>query len=121
MAKYKGRYAKRPGLKLSALVCGVCLLMVAALGWGVAAKYIREQKNEQGLVKALEFYFYSDHLDAQGTEYELAANTTSITFDVRNYKDALNVSQLSIAYSITVEQIRGDSYEDVTENMSISC
>lgn len=86
----------------------VFFCMVALIGIGVSmlsynayAKYIKEE-NTDTIVKAQEFYFTSDYLSKDTSEFVFKSGTTSFAFELRNY-DGLNQSELDIQYSVTVE------------------
>lgn len=86
-----------------AVVAVLSAVLTASLAWGAMAKYAHQSKRE-GLVRAKEFYFTSDYLATNNPEYTLNpgnAETTSVTFELRNY-DGLLVSELPVKYTITV-------------------
>lgn len=92
----KKQVGKRP------LLIALVILLLAAAVWGVSAKYIY-QSESKGLAHAGEFYFTSDMLTAEGGKtYPLNSGTTTVSFYLRNY-EGLNLSNLDINYTVTVE------------------
>ena len=92
----KKHAGKRP------LLIALVILLLAAAVWGVSAKYIY-QSESKGLAHAGEFYFTSDMLTAEGGKtYPLNSGTTTVSFYLRNY-EGLNLSDLDINYTVTVE------------------
>lgn len=92
----KKQVGKRP------LLIVLVMLLLAAAVWGVSAKYIY-QSESKGLAHAGEFYFTSDMLTAEGGKtYPLNSGTTTVSFYLRNY-EGLNLSDLDINYTVTVE------------------
>lgn len=96
----KKHAGKRP------LLIALVILLFAAAVWGVSAKYIY-QSESKGLAHAGEFYFTSDMLTAEGGKtYPLNSGTTTVSFYLRNY-EGLNLSDLDINYTVTVEPADG--------------
>lgn len=96
----KAQVGRRP------LLIALVVLLLAAAVWGVSAKYIY-QSESKGLAHAGEFYFTSDMLTAEGGKtYPLNSGTTTVSFYLRNY-EGLNLSDLDINYTVTVEPADG--------------
>jgi len=96
----KAQVGRRP------LLIALVILLLAAAVWGVSAKYIY-QSESKGLAHAGEFYFTSDMLTAEGGKtYPLNSGTTTVSFYLRNY-EGLNLSDLDINYTVTVEPADG--------------
>lgn len=75
----------------------------------VMAKYIRNNDSDTGVV-AKEFYFTSDYLDVEKTdgtfpEYTLGTGVNDIVFNLNNYVDELQFTQVDIEYEITVTDL----------------
>ena len=75
-------------------------VLFTALAGGVVAKYV-QNSSKGGSVSASEFYFESDLLKENGKSYTLNAGTTSVSFEMRNFADALRYSEMDITYEIT--------------------
>ena len=90
--------------RLVIAVCVIVLAAVAAATGGVIAKYVKQVKQEQNPTTAKAFYFTSDYLKAssESRTYYLGSTTTSVSFDVRNFKDALNVSEVNTTYTVKI-------------------
>lgn len=86
------------------LVIGIlaAALLIGVVG-GSSAKYVQDVGNYQGAVRAKEFYFSSDLLVENGTNYVLNPGTESITFELRNFDDALRFSEMDLTYSVTAD------------------
>lgn len=103
----KKHAGKRP------LLIALVILLLAAAVWGVSAKYIY-QSESKGLAHAGEFYFTSDMLTAEGGKtYPLNSGTTTVSFYLRNY-EGLNLSDLDINYTVTVEPAGGVTVENAS-------
>lgn len=103
----KEHAGKRP------LLIALVILLLAAAVWGVSAKYIY-QSESKGLAHAGEFYFTSDMLTAEGGKtYPLNSGTTTVSFYLRNY-EGLNLSDLDINYTVTVEPADGVTVENAS-------
>ena len=83
------------------LVCSVLLVAVMAYAGGTTYGRYVHQESGSGVVVAKEFYFTSDYLKPEGANYTLNPGTTSITFQLRNYADALSSAEDDIAYTVT--------------------
>jgi len=101
--KHSSRKAKknRTGTAMAALAMSFVLLLIlisAALG-----KY-QHQIDNDGYVKAKDFYFTSDFLD--GGVHTLtpidSTGNTSVTFTLGNHADELRWSEVDISYAVTV-------------------
>lgn len=88
--------------RITALIISLSLVLIVALGAVSAfAKYIMKQGKQSELVSD-NFYFSSDYLKADETPtYTLSEN--SVTFQARNYIDALRINAVDISYTVTVE------------------
>ena len=84
------------------LVIGIlaAALLIGVVG-GSSAKYVQDVGNYQGAVRAKEFYFSSDLLVENGTNYVLNPGTESITFELRNFDDALRHSEENVTFTVT--------------------
>ena len=79
----------------------LALLLTAGGLAGVSAKYTA-QKTETQPVESSAFYFTSDLLTEGGATYDLAENTTSVSFELRNWADELRWADTDIAYTVEV-------------------
>ena len=77
------------------------LILLASTVWGVSAKYVRQQEEEQ-LVQAKMFYFTSDLLKEGGASYTLNPGTTKVEFTLNNFADDLRFSEDPIQYTYTI-------------------
>ncbi len=84
---------------LGTAVLGVCLVMLVVLIGAAIGRY-QHQFRSGGSVRAKEFYFTSDFLD--GETHTLAPGSTSVTFKLGNHADELRISEVDIAYTVTV-------------------
>lgn len=85
------------------LACGLLLVALISYAGGTTyGKYVH-QESGSGVVAAKEFYFTSDYLKpkSENAAYTLNSGTTSITFQLRNYADALSSAEDDIAYTVT--------------------
>lgn len=92
---------------LSLIAGGVALGLLISVGYA-AAKYVSEYEKD-GLYVAKSFYFESDLLKAPASNgvypsYTLQSGVDEITFVLKNYTDALRISEANISYTITVEK-----------------
>lgn len=92
----------------------VVLVLAAVLGafGGVFAKYMSEDKAAEELVTSKHMYFASDYLTAQGAAYTISGN--SVTVQLRNYPDKLRISELDVAYTVTVKDSKGNAVNTVS-------
>ena len=88
---------KRIILPLLLILVSVAILATFS---GVYAKYVKTLHKQQGLVTSQVMYFESDYLSAEGAEYTISGE--SVTFELRNYPDALRVSELEVTYEVSV-------------------
>lgn len=73
------------------------------------SKYMLESNSGAQQATAVEFYFESDQLtETNPPTYQIGYSDT-LTIDIRNYLDALNVSAESITYTVTASVVDGDS------------
>ena len=84
--------------------CIIALAALTALTGGVIAKYVKQVKQEQNSTTAKAFYFTSDYLKASNESYTyyLGSTTTSVSFDIRNFKDDFNVSEVKTTYTVKI-------------------
>ncbi|MBP3624736.1 MAG: hypothetical protein J6J05_02715, partial [Peptococcaceae bacterium] len=83
------------------LLCSVVLVAMMAYAGGTTYGRYVHQESSSGVVVAKEFYFTSDYLTPEGANYTLNPGTTSITFQLRNYADALRSAEDVISYTVT--------------------
>lgn len=95
-AQKKGK-TRKLNILLSLVFAAV---LFTALAGGVIAKYV-QNSNKGGSVSASEFYFESDLLKENGKTYTLNAGTLAISFELRNFADALRYAEVDISYEIT--------------------
>jgi len=100
---------KRIILPLLLILVSVAILATFS---GVYAKYVKTLHKQQGLVTSQVMYFESDYLSAEGAEYTISGE--SVTFELRNFPDALRVSELEVTYEVSVTggatiKINGDA------------
>lgn len=93
--------------RLLYMACGVLAVLVVAFAAGsVYARYAHREAGA-GAVTAKNFYFSSDYLTNDGAVYALNAGTggkASVTFSIRNWEDALRISNHDIKYQVTVTE-----------------
>ena len=94
------------------LLIVLALTVVLGAFGGAYAKYLRESKAAEELVSSQNMYFASDYLTEQGAAYTISGN--SVTVQLRNYPDALRVSELDVVYSVTVKDSAGNVVNTVT-------
>ena len=83
-------------------VCALLLLVSCAATCGVLAKYVHTVKEDSPSVRGKAFYFESDLLASKSREIALHAGTGETSFTLRNYENALRVSEVEITYTVTV-------------------
>lgn len=101
MGKKNAEKKKRP------VIMAVAFVLIATLAV-VFAKYVFQETDTKEIGSS-EIYFTSDFLSKNGQTYTLAAGTTSITIELRNYEDSLRWSEKDIAYSYTAKKRGTDS------------
>lgn len=94
------------------LLIVLALTVVLGAFGGAYAKYLRESKAAEELVSSQNMYFASDYLTEQGAAYTISGY--SVTVQLRNYPDALRVSELDVGYSVTVKDSAGNAVNTVT-------
>ena len=100
------------------LACGLLLVALISYAGGTTyGKYVH-QESGSGVVAAKEFYFTSDYLKPvnENAAYTLNPGTTSITFQLRNYADALRSAEDDVVYTVSVD----DGDQDSENNATIS-
>lgn len=100
------RRKRRWRLTRLGIVCLVlCILAVLALAGVTAARYVQQWKPAPLQADAADFYFTSDLLMPGDTPvYQLSnfvPGTSTINFALRNYTDALRVSEENVGYTIS--------------------
>ncbi len=98
------------------LLCSVVLVAMMAYAGGTTYGRYVHQASSSGVVVAKEFYFTSDYLTPEGANYTLNPGTTSITFQLRNYADALRSAEDDVVYTVSVD----DGDQDSENNATIS-
>lgn len=96
------------------LLIVLALTVVLGAFGGAYAKYLRESKAAEELVSSQNMYFASDYLTEQGAAYTISGN--SVTVQLRNYPDALRVSELDVDYSVTVKDSAGNAVNNTVTN-----
>lgn len=91
-----GSSKKQRLLLALSLSAAVVLLSFAGL---TAARYVLKQE-KKGVAAPQSFYFTSDLLREGGATYELSDWGTGIPIQLRNYEDALRVTQGEISYTV---------------------
>ena len=89
------------------MTCGVLVVLVAAFAAGSVYGRYAHRESGVGAVTAKNFYFSSDYLTNEGAVYALNAGTdgtASVTFSVRNWEDALRISDHDIKFLVTVTE-----------------
>ena len=98
------------------------LFVVLALAAGVTYARYAMGKQGKGVLSSPEFYFSSDLLyDIPGTTYTLnqgSGGSTSFTFEVRNYVDALRINKNDIKVTVAVTSDNSAALEGVTVSQS---
>ena len=97
--------------KVSGIVIVVCLLLLGLVG-GVSAKYIHDAGVEKKVLRAKEFYFTSDLLAEEGTNYVLNADVTSVAFNLGNNADKLRFSEDDVEYTVNVTTVNLEGAEE---------
>lgn len=80
----------------------VVVLLAVSLVGGISAKYIHGN-NGKNLIAAKDFYFTSNLLTEDGTEYVLNATADSISFTLSNNLDQLRWAAEDIHYTVSLE------------------
>lgn len=88
--------------KLLIAVCVVLLLAAAVTTGSVWAKYVQTKEFDDVPVSAKAFYFRSNYLTEEESEYKLNAGTDSIEIELYNFENALRISQVACTYTISV-------------------
>lgn len=96
------------------LLIVLALTVVLGAFGGAYAKYLRESKAAEELVSSQNMYFASDYLTEQGAAYTISGD--SVTVQLRNYPDALRVSELDVDYSVTVKDSAGNAVNTTVTN-----
>ena len=79
----------------------VLLLAALTLTGVVLAKYINKRSDDVP-VYAASFYFESNYLTANNQHYSIGAGKTGFTLELRNFENALRVSEVDCTYYVTV-------------------
>jgi hypothetical protein len=95
--------------KTKILLFALVLILLAGGTVGITyARYI-QQTDKNGTLTSPEFYFSSDLLTSDNKEYELNAGTTSLSFTLMNYPDALRTSPRDMYVGYTFREKGGAS------------
>ena len=89
------------------MTCGVLVVLVAAFAAGSVYGRYAHRESGVGAVTAKNFYFSSDYLTNEGGAYSLNAGAdgrASVTFSIRNWEDALRISDHDIKFLVTVTE-----------------
>ena len=81
--------------------CAVLLLSALTLTGIVFAKYINKRSDDVP-VYASSFYFESNYLTSDNHNYSIGAGKTGFTLELRNFENALRVSEVDCTYYVTV-------------------
>ena len=93
---------KRMDKKTVFSVCILALIGVTLILFGTSyAKYLKKDQQE-AVALAPSFYFYSDLLSESTPNYELDSDTTTVSFMLQNYADALRCSDDNMQLSVSV-------------------
>ena len=118
-----GKYQKKRQPKKRILPVWLLLLLVLLTTGGIGtavAKFIQSTTG-QTLFKAPEFYFTSDLLSTENPHYVLNSAVDHVTFTLRNSADALRVSEVSIDYTVTVDNGASVKHKPgITDTVAIS-
>lgn len=77
------------------------LLLLTGCVEGVSAKYI-QQREQNVVARAKDFYFSSDLLTVDNATYEINSGSSEITFSLSNHIDELRYSELTVQYDVYV-------------------
>lgn len=90
----------------------ICLALVAVVAMNsiIDAKYVTSKRNDPAAV-AEAFYFESDLLKSGSTpSYTLPAGTTTISFVLKNYTDALRYADSKVNYEVILSKDDSNVY-----------
>lgn len=94
-------------------------ILLGAAVWGVAAKYTKESSSS-AVVRAREFYFSSDILVEGGTVYRLNPGTTSVSFTLSRFEDALRSAEDTVSYRVETTGGSLSSTAGIIENDDVT-
>ncbi len=97
----------------SAMILLLFAITVVSFSGITLSKYILQVDSKEQLVTATEFYFESDLLSESSYPTYTMEYRDSLTIDLKNYLDDLNVSAETISYDVTVA-VDGVVAEDIT-------
>ncbi len=83
------------------LIIIIVFILVLSIIGGTYGYYFHKNQSD-GYVESSNFYFESDYLKEEGKLYNLNTGTTSITFELRNFADALRYTKSDINYEVTI-------------------
>jgi hypothetical protein len=113
------RISKRSAKSAVALLCALTLIGVALLLLGTSyAKFLKKDQQE-AVALAPSFYFNSDLLSEATPVYDLESDTTTVSFWLQNYADALRYSDDAMQLSVTVVE-HGSEQTDATVTLQQS-
>lgn len=92
---------------------------------GGAYGYYFHKNQYNGYAEASNFYFDSDFLVENGKEYNLSVGTTTVTFELRNFADALRYAENDISYEVFITNnakldITNSTDSDLSESKVVS-
>lgn len=104
LSSLRSREKRPPSRKTVIIIAVVASLLFAFAAGGIYGKYV-QQSTGDGLVSAKAFYFESNVLAAPNSYgeyplYELAAGTTSFSFNLENFVDDLRYAGYDITYDV---------------------
>lgn len=100
--KYRKMWSKEKAFFFSCI--GILLVIIAILGIrSLIAKY-QDKESKTDAVQTEEFYFTSNCLSENGETITLAADTSQINIELRNYADDLRYSPKTIQYTYDVKK-----------------
>lgn len=90
---------RKNSLRILSVIIILVIATVALLTGTTIAKYLITEHNDS-LIDPKDFYFESDLLSVEGTNsYVLPEGVETITFNIKNYPDALRTSEVDIHYT----------------------
>ena len=104
------------------VLIATCIIILAALAiatGSVIAKYAKTVGEDKSEVTAKMFYFESDYLTVnKKTEnpYKLNSGVKSVSFELRNFEDDSNISQVTCNYTVTISTTDADFAIEATAN-----
>jgi hypothetical protein len=105
---------KKPSVRIGMILTIAAVLLIIGIG-GVFAKYIHDAGGGM-LLSAREFYFTSNLLQEETKKYILNSTATEVSFTLGNYADNLRVSEMDIAYTVTVKTKSGGQLPQILDS-----